>query len=420
MEEQRRQINSYEDRISKLPDEILSHILTLLESSVEAVRSSVLSKRWRYIWLTLEKFKIYDSYSPQKTYSREVYMNSFVNFMNRISVSNVKYFRLRLLENYSSSDIESWLSAIMTRNLEEIHLSGSIIQLPPKSVCLTGLKSLHLVTLSHLSDSSLEMLLSNCPILKVLDIFRSPSDSVDILNVNLSSLEQLVYYEFSKKSSNVVINAPNLDSLEICVSKLNIEVKTPRSIAKAYIKFYECVGTFLPADPTFQLLRKTSNISNLSVSCHILKLLCDSSIHNLPSLTRLKIFHCGDERSYLPTMLSITPNLKFIKFAKYCNRVHIKSTVELKPEQNMAKCLKSSLESLKFRGLENVAGDMEIVAYFLKYAKVLNVFAITCYSDDPEKGSKESVVLRKVSMFPRASSTCLISDVHKYSSRRPV
>ncbi|XP_050210063.1 putative F-box/FBD/LRR-repeat protein At2g05300 [Mercurialis annua] len=412
-----------EDRISKLPDEILAHILSFLRSSTDAVRSSVLSRQWRYIWLKLQKFQICDSYYYGKTYSTEVFMNSFVNFMNRVLINNVKYLSLRLTQNYSSSDIESWLCSVMTRNLEEIHLEGSVIRFPAKyskSVCLTGLKSLYLEYLTNLSDFNVQMLLSNCPILEVLVIDRGWSDDFEILNVNSSSLKKFRYFDPYQKSSKVVINAPNLDNLSIHVDrKLNIEVKTPCSIAKARFVVSSCVGiSRADMDPTVQLLRKTSNISCLSASCHIPKLLRDSSLHNLPSftrLTRLIVSNCGDERSYLPAMLTMTPNLKFIRFYqnKRCN-CYMTYAQELEPEQNVAKCLKSSLESVEFRGLQNVGEDMEIVAYLLKYAKLLNTFAITCYRD-------ESEILRKVLMFPRASITCLISvvpEIHMWLNTR--
>ncbi|XP_050210637.1 F-box/FBD/LRR-repeat protein At5g22660-like isoform X2 [Mercurialis annua] len=239
-------------------------------------------------------------------------------------------------------------------------------------------------------------------------IFRGWTDDVEILNVNSSSLKEFRYYGRYQKSSKVVINAPNLDNLSIRVdSKLNIEVKTPCSIAKARFVVSVCLGYM---DPIVQLLRKTSNISYLSVSCNILKNFCGSSVHNLPSLTRLTrliVSDYGDEWSYLPVMLSMAPNLKFISFSNYrCTRCWITTAVKMKPEQNVAQCLKSSLESVEFEGLKDVRRDMETVAYLLKYAKVLNTFAITsyvCYKPDE--------ILRKVLMFPRASSTCLISVV---------
>ncbi|XP_050210064.1 uncharacterized protein LOC126660542 [Mercurialis annua] len=180
------------------------------------------------------------------------------------------------------------------------------------------------------------MLLSNCPILELLHIIKDSSDDIETLNVNSSSLKKFQYFDLDRESK-VVINAPNLDNLSISVyKKLNIEVKTPSSIVKAW--------------------------------------------SYLTRLTRLIVYNCGDEWSYLPVMLCIAPNLKFISFLNkpYCTFAHMSSAVEMKPEQNVALCLKSSLESVEFRGLRDVSGDLEVIAYFLKYAKLLNNVAITC------------------------------------------
>ena len=40
------------DRISNLPDAVLQHILTLLETK-DAVKTSTLSKRWQYLWMSI-------------------------------------------------------------------------------------------------------------------------------------------------------------------------------------------------------------------------------------------------------------------------------------------------------------------------------------------------------------------------------
>ncbi|KAK6781679.1 hypothetical protein RDI58_019475 [Solanum bulbocastanum] len=43
-----------EDRLSDLPDSILIHILSMLhEDGKRVVRSSVLSKRWQFLWMSV-------------------------------------------------------------------------------------------------------------------------------------------------------------------------------------------------------------------------------------------------------------------------------------------------------------------------------------------------------------------------------
>ncbi|KAM0007023.1 putative F-box domain-containing protein [Helianthus debilis subsp. tardiflorus] len=49
------------DMFSRLPEEILSHILSLMPTKY-AVRTSILSKRWRYSWMFVTNIDFDDSH----------------------------------------------------------------------------------------------------------------------------------------------------------------------------------------------------------------------------------------------------------------------------------------------------------------------------------------------------------------------
>lgn len=109
------------DRISRLPDEILSHILSFLPTKL-AVRSSILSTRWRYLWTFLLHMDIdyVDSLScacdSEKRHcvpgERDFIFVEFMNaFFERLRVQSVRKFHLGLHGIYGSSTINAWISA---------------------------------------------------------------------------------------------------------------------------------------------------------------------------------------------------------------------------------------------------------------------------------------------------------------------
>ncbi|TVU41090.1 hypothetical protein EJB05_14584, partial [Eragrostis curvula] len=58
MEADSRRLPGGKDLISDLPDDILHHILVRLSSTAAAARTSVLSRRWRYIWASVPELHI--------------------------------------------------------------------------------------------------------------------------------------------------------------------------------------------------------------------------------------------------------------------------------------------------------------------------------------------------------------------------
>ncbi|RZC82035.1 hypothetical protein C5167_044611 [Papaver somniferum] len=72
-------IGEAEDRISQLPDSLLHHILSFLDIE-HVARSSLLSKRWKYIWTSIPTL-VFPSYHSKPPSSSET--NKFMEFVDR-------------------------------------------------------------------------------------------------------------------------------------------------------------------------------------------------------------------------------------------------------------------------------------------------------------------------------------------------
>lgn len=187
-----------EDRISLLPNPLLGQILSNLPTK-EVVRTSLLSTRWRSLWLSVPALDLDDDEFPD--YSSFVnFVDSFVNF----SVdSPIK--KLKLTSKSEKSDplaIKSWVDEALTRKLQhlEINFSRRYIgfELLPislfvcqtlvslrlcyvafrvlNSVSLPRLKTMHLKEVSFTNHAAIETLIASCPVLEDLSIVRSQHD----------------------------------------------------------------------------------------------------------------------------------------------------------------------------------------------------------------------------------------------------
>jgi hypothetical protein len=229
--------NSYQqDCISELPDEIIVSILSRVTLR-EAVVTSVLSRRWKYLWaftttldfyprITSDYIEQLDPYSPRATddsyldYLIEIERPRYVNWVNRVLGQyrgpTIDEFRVWIdLDKSYAGDINRWIMFAMQKRVQrlEMHLCGFIPWNPwnferytfPDQLlfrCQTrgpaqaqlcgdafvGFKSLRDLNLKavNVSWEVLKYFLANCPNLERLVVHRS--ENLEKLRVVGSSL----------------------------------------------------------------------------------------------------------------------------------------------------------------------------------------------------------------------------------------
>ncbi|KAF6139929.1 hypothetical protein GIB67_028797 [Kingdonia uniflora] len=236
-----------EDRISKLHDFILHHILSFLGTKT-VVATSILSKRWRHLWTSVPNLEFsYDTINRPPT--EEV--TRFMNYVDRVlqfhDMSNLQKFTLQCCGRYfDESHIRTWISTLMRYKVPELHVflltspelvvpdclftSSSLKVLEfqvrtnltlPISISLPGLKTLHLCYITFTNGQLTEQLFSSSPVLEELIIDACRWDNLKTVCISSPSLKYftLGYCETVTEDDNevlpdreIVIQAPNLVS----------------------------------------------------------------------------------------------------------------------------------------------------------------------------------------------------------------
>jgi hypothetical protein len=116
------------DIISKLRDSIISHILSCLPTK-DAVRTSVLSKRWIDCWTLINKVNIVEddsvllhSFKRKKSCGNQHFINFVCKTLLLIKTYNVESFSLVISKKYDATLINAWISCILNRSPKKFHI----------------------------------------------------------------------------------------------------------------------------------------------------------------------------------------------------------------------------------------------------------------------------------------------------------
>lgn len=223
------------DRLSDLPDYIIHHILSLVPTSV-VIKTTLLSRRWRYIWASVPAIDMSDHWSSSKMRSKTL-LGSYLEHHKKYSPDKDLFltrFKLKLKYYGSYRHIDCWLSQCIQSSLRELdlciepqsmsrfycllqsmlQLARSLSVLKLQWMMLVGLPSVSfpaLVTLSledmQMDDNTIHSLILACPNIKNLLISSNRGGSdIHISSSSLMSfrIEHVSYHRIHVEASNLL------------------------------------------------------------------------------------------------------------------------------------------------------------------------------------------------------------------------
>ncbi|XP_078153013.1 F-box protein At5g03100-like [Carex rostrata] len=225
------------DRISKLPDHLLHHILSFLPLE-QAGRTSILSHRWRHVWASMQGLKFYiDEFDKYKSDKFISYVNAALPYCLKQDLQVFKTFLFSASPTNRAASAR-WITHVLKNDVRVLHI---IIR--PK----TGKN----VILSRpmLTSQSLEE----------LSLFCFPK--VRIITPNVISLSQLKILSLQRmdvKSAfmeKIISGCPRLENLNLHYCWLSCSGISSRMLRNLVVENCGILNKFYICTPNLEKLR---------------------------------------------------------------------------------------------------------------------------------------------------------------------
>lgn len=435
-----------DDRLSTLPDGVISHILTFLPTRFAAT-TAVLSKRWRFLFHSIPHIDLDEAWQKNPEDQRQRIRTLFHEFVYRLLLSpessHIQRLRLKCKILFKNDPINDWIGAAIRRNVEELDifvsfrrfdtlppetfncktlrslkLYGSFIFDVPSSVHLPNLVNLHLESV-RLTDGSCFRRVSSP--LKHLRLCNCKIDSNQVLELVVPSLTNLIlhrhYHDYK-----IALHTPNLECLEYsaygagflivrekltCLIRADVDFEVGDEgediEPDAHIENVLVYGQYAK-----KIIKEIHNVKSLRLSGASLEALCYSpcswpTFHNLTTM-ELGVNHIVGWQT-LAKLLESSPNLQVLNFNEgFIDRSCNKLEFEYCLPGIVPTCLLQHLRKIKIGDFAGKDCEFELVEYFLTSGQVLEKIKIRSQTF----WGWPSSFCERLLGYPRCSKTCNI------------
>ncbi|KAK1583606.1 hypothetical protein Q3G72_025463 [Acer saccharum] len=436
------------DRLSSLPENIIRHIFSFLDS-IDIVRASAVSRKWRYVWVSMPYLSVDIPYKLK--------FNDFVDwvlmFRNRlVDIQILRISGLLLEENHAFYRL---VDVIPEFNLQELDLMirysrdkielpqcifncGSLISLKLhiRNNCvlkqrtfpgLSRLKSLDLC-INKFMALSIGNLVSSCPLLENLTVHGYSFGEDNIIDItsaslkNLSLIRPIIWMEPNARLYELNVACPNLVSLKVfnlelpkfSFQEMNSLQNLSMDLARGDDLFSRDLSVEICCHALSRTLKGFCNVKALEVTEVFLEFLhlavdkpeCFSpSFNNLKSLT-LRIKSDDFNRHLLINMLDMldcSPNLEALKiYFKSPTFGDASRNIPNDPWKmpNATTCLKYHLKIVELFEVRDRKYELDLISFFLKNGHVLQKMRISWV--EPRNRNIDKII-SEIMKFPRSS-----------------
>ncbi|KAL2551843.1 F-box/FBD/LRR-repeat protein [Forsythia ovata] len=400
------------DMISNLPDNVMDNILTHLTIR-DAVKTSILSKQWKYKWVNLPQLIFDDTLWQKSEGNQEVARIKFTSIIYHVLLFHrgpITKFTLIIPQLRSCSEIDHLIYFLSKNGVEEFTfkiwdrymLPSSLfmcLQLKHLNLCFCGInpppsfngfKRLIRLELTSVTvdGDGLGNLISSCPL-----------------------LEQLVLH-VSNKVDYLEIDAPVLQLFELVCSNTYICFKKSPLLAIVSVASYNersAIGDgicnlieFLESLPALQKLQMNYNFLKLLAADKV-QTTIPATLNNLKILELTSIsLHLLEELSSVLCLIRSSPNLEKLKITMYSDETDDTSDVmDFLKVQDYSDVTLNRLQEVTLKSFTGTLPEMALIKLLLEKSsklKIMDIFREPYKVDDIVFG-----ILIELNKFWRAS-----------------
>ncbi|KAG7646581.1 putative F-box/FBD/LRR-repeat protein [Arabidopsis thaliana] len=413
--------------INQLPDSLLCEIFFNLPTE-EVVKTSLICRRWRYVWqslpgldLVINGSKNYDKFDflerfmfLQRVKLRYVGYGHNCRNMTSMMMNNVIKHKIQHLDVgsnrryvYDRVEIPPTIYTSCER-LVFLKLHRANLPKSPDSVSLPCLKIMDLQKINFVDSLDMEKLVSVCPALETLTMdkmYGAKVSSQSLLSFCLTNNET------GYLKTQVVMQTPKLKYLKL--NRQFIQRIVINDLSSIVMLNLDDVAYF--GETLLSILKLISCVRDLTISFDILQDYRHfSKSKSLPKFHKLSILSVKDmvvgSWESLLIFLESCQNLKSLVmgFRDYNWGINF---------SDVPQCVLSSLEFVEVKARE-VADMKKLWSYFMENSTVLKKFTLCL---DHIEDQRDHVMLSKLFTFPRRSNKCeVVVRLRTFGTYKPM
>uniref|UniRef100_A0A8I6XNV7 F-box domain-containing protein n=1 Tax=Hordeum vulgare subsp. vulgare TaxID=112509 RepID=A0A8I6XNV7_HORVV len=413
------------DLLGDLPEGVLCTVFSKL-SLEEALRTSAVSRKWRYLWTVCPKLSFDgDTICGKNNYGERVYNLVFSRIVNRVlgqcRGKLVEELEIKIELNWMLVEhLDNWVRfAVSSRTkalvfdlareqrqppgsddqykfpfelldgdsicrLQKLHLSFVDFQPPMHFSGFPNLRKLDL-SIVNVSGKDIQHMLSNCCNLEWLSIVRCHLNGE--LKVN-GPLPHLLYLKIAScRLTNIAFNAVNLATFEYRGVAVPIDLSKSSELKCANIWY---LGDTL--EHTITVLGEVLiNVQQLThnADCKSPEVPCLMSYpfkFSRMTYLQLKLVYVEEIDSLsLVSFLRSAPSIEKLEL-HFCNVAYERVVQEPKPMRKLSERLFNDMKSLHITGFEACKGEVEFLLHMVENAPALEFLCIDHSYQYPPEG----------------------------------